>query len=402
VNRLKLSDNQKEKNDWRIGVIFAPELAKVAPITGVTTTLNLLEPLAEEIYAITGNFPENAISSRKIHIINIGIKERDITKSPMLIRIPRFMILQLRMSYNLLKIANKINVVFLGAGASTFFLPALLAKLLGKKIISLRPGTDSLQKLTRLYYQKTLFGLGKYIFVPIIAILERLNYHLSDKIVVFRSDFTTPALKRYANKIWFSGSRFYVDVSSFKIEKNLDSRENPVGYIGRFVEAGGVLNFVEAIPLILKKSAGVKVMIGGDGPLRDQIKRIIKDTKLDDQVYLTGWIPYSKIPQYLNAIKLLVIPSFGEVGPHMLFEAMACGTPVLAAPVGVMPDVIDDGETGFIMENNSPECIAKNVIRALNHPNLGQIAKAARELMEKEYTFEAAVERYRSILASLG
>jgi len=53
------------------------------------------------------------------------------------------------------------------------------------------------------------------------------------------------------------------------------------------------------------------------------------------------------------------------------------------------------------MGDNSPESIARNVIRALNHPGLGRIAVAARRLMEKEYTRAAAVERYRKILAGL-
>jgi glycosyltransferase involved in cell wall biosynthesis len=81
---------------------------------------------------------------------------------------------------------------------------------------------------------------------------------------------------------------------------------------------------------------------------------------------------------------------------------MACGTPVLATSVGSIPDVIKDGETGFIMEGNSPECIAKNVMRALEHPNLDEIVKNARALWwKREFTYEAAVERYRTILKEL-
>ena len=80
---------------------------------------------------------------------------------------------------------------------------------------------------------------------------------------------------------------------------------------------------------------------------------------------------------------------------------MGCGTPVLATPVGGIPDVIKDGETGFILEDNLPECIAENVIRALNHQNLEKIAKNARKVIEDEYTYEAAVERYRKILKEL-
>jgi glycosyltransferase involved in cell wall biosynthesis len=108
---------------------------------------------------------------------------------------------------------------------------------------------------------------------------------------------------------------------------------------------------------------------------------------------------HNKFPDYLN--KLFVLPSYTEGLPYTIVEAMACGTPILATPVGAIPDVIKDGETGFIMENNSPECIAENVMRVLEHPDLEQIVENARALVEREFTYEAAVERYRKILKEL-
>ena len=80
---------------------------------------------------------------------------------------------------------------------------------------------------------------------------------------------------------------------------------------------------------------------------------------------------------------------------------MGCGTSVLATSVGGAPDLRKDGKIGFIMENNSPACIARNVMRALEHPNLDKIVKNARELIEKDFTYEAAVERYKKILESI-
>lgn len=250
-------------------------------------------------------------------------------------------------------------------------------------------------------FDKTLFGMGKYVFPWLTELMERLNCRLSDRIIAFLSYSTSPLLKRYVNKTHFGCSRFYVDTNFFKVEKNLNSRESLVGYTGQLIDMKGVTNFVKAIPLLPGESAIARFVIGGDGPLRGEIEIEIKDFNLGDRITLRGWIPHDKLPQHLNELKLLVIPSYGETGPHLLFEAMACGTPVLATPVGVVPTVIKDGETGFIMEDNSPQCIAQNITRALNHPNLDKIARNARELIEREYTHQAAVERYRDVLASL-
>lgn len=396
------ADNQEQQNTWRICVLFLPDLAVSTSTTTVVSTLHLLEPLAQEIFVITGNFPEDAISNKKIHLINVGIKPEDNARYPMLVRIPKFMMLQLKMSYSLIRIASKIDVLFLAAGAQVLFLPALLAKLWRKKLILMHLGVGASSRQDyEVLFDKTLFGMGKYVFPWLTELMERLNCRLSDRIIAFLSYSTSPLLKRYVNKTHFGCSRFYVDTNFFKVEKNLNSRESLVGYTGQLIDMKGVTNFVKAIPLLPGESAIARFVIGGDGPLRGEIEIEIKDFNLGDRITLRGWIPHDKLPQHLNELKLLVIPSYGETGPHLLFEAMACGTPVLATPVGVVPTVIKDGETGFIMEDNSPQCIAQNITRALNHPNLDKIARNARELIEREYTHQAAVERYRDVLASL-
>ena len=74
---------------------------------------------------------------------------------------------------------------------------------------------------------------------------------------------------------------------------------------------------------------------------------------------------------------------------------------MLATPVGAIPDVIIDGKTGFIMESNSPECIAENVRRALDSPDLEQIAEAGRRFVGENYTFERVVERWKEVLEEI-
>ena len=229
VDKLKQSDSHKIKADRRICAIFLPQLSIDSPST-LISTLHLLKPLAKEIFVITGNLSRDVISGDSIHLINIKHSDRP---QSIFIRIPRFIILQFKISYALIKIASNINIVVLAAGASALFLPALLAKLLRKRVILLRHGTDSFQKSNKTDYQNVLFGRGNHIFPSIIDTLIGLNCILADRLAVFSSSLTDPRLKRYTKKIYY-GSRFYVDVDSFKVEKGLDSRENLVGYIGRF------------------------------------------------------------------------------------------------------------------------------------------------------------------------
>ena len=201
-------------------------------------------------------------------------------------------------------------------------------------------------------------------------------------------------MEKYKHKIAIGGEHF-VDLDKFKIERNFEERGNLVGYIGRLSEEKGVLSLPEAMLGLLDKRDDISFLVGGDGQLLHSL-----EDRLDGKAQFVGWIPHHELPKYLNELKLLVLPSSTEGLPNIVLEAMACGTPVIATPVGVVPDLITDSETGFIMEDNSPECIARNIVRALGSPNLNEITKKARAFIEREYTYEAALERYKTILSN--
>jgi len=357
--------------------------------------IQTLKPLAGKITVISGNFPADIIGQH-IYLTKVDYDQKE---QSLLIRIPKYLLAQLIISYHLLRVGRKVDIVVFFVGGTRLLLPVLTAKLLRKKTIQVIAGSGS--KSARITYAKHFFGVGGFAISHIISALERFILPISDKIIADSpSSALELGLNRYNNKLISVGARF-VDTNRLCILKSLNDRKNIVGYLGRLSPEKGIMNLVKAIPLILAQYEDVEFLIGGDGPSLPEIEEELKNDQFRGKVTLAGRIPDEELPQFYNQIKLFVLPSYTEGLPQVILEAMACSTPVLATPVGSIPDVIKDGETGFIMEDNSPESVTRSVIRALKHLHLEDIAKNSRYLMEYDYTFEAAVQRYKTILASM-
>jgi glycosyltransferase involved in cell wall biosynthesis len=356
--------------------------------------LEILEPLFKEIFVITGGVPEKVTLDKKICINNIKYVTR---KNSILVKIFKHIALQVLVACKTFQVIltqrRKLKVVIFFLG--TTFLPSMLvAKFFRKKTIIVATGSASRSI-------KEIFVAG-FVFYPVVAVLEKISYMLSDRIICYSGNFVQEyGLKRYNNKISIAPKHF-LDFTKFKIKKEFYKRRNLIGYIGRLSEEKGVINLVNAIPQVLKQYPNLEFLIIGDGQLRGTLQKIIKRNNLHEKVKVLGWIPYESIPDYLNELKLLVLPSYTEGLPNAVLEAMACGTIVLATPVGSIPAVIKDGENGFLMKDNSPKCIADNILRVISKPSLSEIVKAARKFVEEEYTFEAAVNRYKIVLRDIG
>ena len=360
-------------------------MAGVVPLSNL---VDILYPLSSDLYVVTGNEGGVVCKDRK------GIRGYSMihkAKTHVVARIFNYIYLQLRISYRLIKLARNVDlwIFFMGEG---LLLPVLTLRGLGKPIIlSLAASSPKMIEA-----KKDISLLDR-----ITKFEELINYILSSRIILYSENLINEwNLEKYRNKILIA-HRHFLDFDKYKIKKKFNERDTLVGYIGRLSEEKGTRNFVKAIPQIIKERDYLELLIVGDGQLRDEIKKYLDKNNLNDKVKLMGWVPHNELSDYLNELKLVVLPSYTEGLPNIMLEAMACGTPVLATPVGAIPDLIKDGETGFIMENNSPEYIAENVERALNYQNLDKIVKNAGELIEEEYTYEAAVERYRWILKTL-
>lgn len=299
----------------------------------------------------------------------------------------KLILAQIRMAGNLVRLRHEIDIVLCALGCY-YQLPILTAKLLGKKTISASTGLDAFS--ARLNYGR--------VGATVMRLLAWFDFALSDAIVVESLRLGTHKdLVPFRSKLCH-GALFLTDLDRFQLQIPVQERENLVGYIGRMTAEKGVLEFVRAIPLALERRPDLHFLLLGTGKLDDAIEETMRGEPWSSKVTWLKWVEHQFIPDYLNKLKLVVVPSYTEGLPNLAMEAMGCGTPVLATAVGGIPDLITEGETGLLLRDNSPAAIAHGIIRAVSYPNIDTISQQARTLIVRDYSLSAATNRYEAII----
>ena len=383
IIHLPIEKNEEQKKLLYIGII-TPPIGRA----GVIPLLNLMDItsyISNLVYIITGEVeirpPKMGGAHPSIYKIKYSPKSNAIKK------IMNNIYLQMRISNKQIKLRDKTDVFVYFLDSHVYLLPVFIGKLLKKKVIIVLAASilNSAQANSNVYSN-------------VLRLSEYLNFKCANCIIVYSQRLIEKwDLQDYAGKIHIA-HRHFLEFETFRVTTSIHNRPPLIGYIGRLSGEKGVQHFVQALPAILGDQQYLRVLIGGDGQLKDSITSYLQEEGIAKRVALPGWISHEDLPKYLNQLCLLVLPSYTEGLPNIMLEAMACGTPVLATPVGAIPDVIIDGKTGFIMENNSPECIAKNVVRALSSSDLERIAEAGRRFVEENFAFERAVERWKEVL----
>lgn len=379
------------QNGEKICIITYPFLDRYlgGPIV-LNRYIKLLSTFSGEFIVITGNNEVDGYNDVKIMVHHFNYRP---TRNKLYFI---FQNILAELKSVLLLIENRFNynsAVFLGGEP---VLTLFTAKLLKKNVV-LFPQT-SVSRGVKNLYKRTYFGFLAYL---IYKFLERINICLANWIIVDSKEISIDLnLKKYSHKVFINNPTF-IETNNFKINKHFGERKNLVGYIGRLSEEKGILNFLDAIPLIFKKLDDVKIVIGGDGPLKNDVINFINKNGFNDKIQFTGLISHDKLPEYLNELKLVVIPSYIEGLPTIILESMACGTPILAAPVGGIPGIIKDNVTGFIMENNSPECICENVVRSLSCSEHEKIIKRSLKVIENNYSLKIVINRFKGLWVNI-
>jgi len=158
-------------------------------------------------------------------------------------------------------------------------------------------------------------------------------------------------------------------------------------FVGRLDPLKGTDLLLYAISMLNETSDSELLIVGGESqeePEMERLKGLTKQLGLTDLVRFEGSIPHNKLPLYYNAAEVLVMPSYAESFGLTALEAMACGTPVIAARVGGLASLINDGSTGYLVPWHRPDAFAQRLEVLLTNPHLRDaMGKAALKRAEQ-------------------
>ncbi len=258
--------------------------------------------------------------------------------------------------------------------------------------------------LKRKTKSKIVFGCHGTDFFP-----GDKNFVSASDIAVSCSAFNAEQVRAHYNilpDVVYNGidpQQFFPQTPDDALRQKLAGDAQTIFYGGRLVRWKGVQYLIEATSL-LAKSRDVRLLIAGEGEYRPVLEQRAREQGVADRVHFLGYISADALPLYYAIADVVAIGSYAnETFSIMSAEAMACARPVVGSRFGGIPEVIADGETGFLAEPENAIDFAEKIGRLLDDANLrAQFGERGRARVLKLFTWDAVTERvvaaYQSVL----
>lgn len=140
-------------------------------------------------------------------------------------------------------------------------------------------------------------------------------------------------------------------------------------YGGRLHREKGVFELIEAIS---RTNLDIGLVVAGDGPAREEMKKEVRKYGIRDSVIFLGIVEHDRMPNYYRSCDITFLPSYFEIQPLSCIESMACGTPVVATKIAGVKEMISNEETGLLVKPKSAIELSEATERCLQNEDLRQ------------------------------
>jgi glycosyltransferase involved in cell wall biosynthesis len=189
-----------------------------------------------------------------------------------------------------------------------------------------------------------------------------------------------------------------VDTAAFAADRSTPSSARIV-MVANLRQEKGHDTLIAAAPIVARRYPDVEFLIVGDGPLRASLVRQVNLRGLRARFQFLG--ERDDVPSILSSSGIFVLPSRTEASPNGVLEAMAAALPTIASRVGGIPELIDHGATGILVEPDSPDALAAAILDLLDRPAFATaLGRAARAQVEQRFSFDRMVANFEQLYLS--
>lgn len=170
-----------------------------------------------------------------------------------------------------------------------------------------------------------------------------------------------------------------------------------LGSVGNYYPVKGHRYLVDAMARLITVNRNVKLVMAGQGPLADELRKRAIEKAVGKHIQIVGYI--EDTPGFLSALDIFVMPSLSEGQPLALLEAAANGRCIVATNVGGIPELLVDGETGVIVPPGDADALFNALARLMAEPDMRTVlAAGATATAQKRWSIRRTADRYLELL----
>ena len=222
--------------------------------------------------------------------------------------------------------------------------------------------------------------------------------------VVGVSDAMLRDARRLVPEITPRSSVIYNALEMHNLEPAPLSFDSPrILFAGRLVLEKGVDVAIDAFAAITNRFPNARLVIAGDGPIRENLEQRAVDLGIKTRVEFIGWVDPEKMPALINSSTIVVMPSrWEEPFGLVALQAAQMARPIVATRVGGLPEVVLQEQTGLLVEKDDTTGVANAIALLLDHPETGvQMGAAGRKRVQESFTMDRLVDEYQSLYQNL-
>jgi len=250
-------------------------------------------------------------------------------------------------------------------------------------------------------YSFTVHGPEEFDKPVFISLGEKIKH--SDFVVAISSFGKSQLFRWISHDLWHKVKIVHcgLEKAFYDIDIPPAKQNRKLVCVGRLCEQKGQLLLVEAAIKLAESGEDFQLVLAGDGPMRADIEALIKQHNLESKIKITGWISSEQVQEELLGCTALVLPSFAEGLPVVIMEAMALSRPVITTYIAGIPELVINGENGWLIPAGSLDALI-SAMQSLLHAtdnDIRAMGEKARERVIERHNIDTEASKLAGFIS---